>query len=205
MIVAFKERLGEWGRAAYRETVSLYARKSPAFDVRLRPATVDDAGMLSLWDREPHVIACASDDPHAEVAFDAMDWPEELTNSAYELSYRIAEVDEEPVGVVAICDPHTEPSHYWGEIEPNLRAIDIWIGPAHWLNRGVGSRMMTQTIDDCFADPVVEAIVIDPLASNVAAHRFYVRLGFRAEGRRMFGEDDCLVHRLTRADWQARS
>ena len=47
-------------------------------------------------------------------------------------------------------------------------------------------------------------IVIDPLNSNVAAHRFYQRLGFAVEGRRMFDEDDCLVHRLTRADWEAR-
>jgi aminoglycoside 6'-N-acetyltransferase len=50
----------------------------------------------------------------------------------------------------------------------------------------------------------VEAIVIDPLASNTAAIRFYQRLGFVSEGRRMFDEDDCLMHRLTRADWKAR-
>lgn len=181
--------------------MSLYA---PDITVRLRPATVDDAGLLAAWDREPHVIACSSDDPLAEVAFDGMDWPDELTNSAYELTYKIAEANGEPVGVLAICDPHTEPSHYWGEIEPNLRAIDIWIGPAEWLNRGVGTQMMTQAISDCFAQPQVTAIVIDPLNSNVNAIRFYQRLGFVVEGRRMFDEDDCLVHRLTRADWEAR-
>jgi aminoglycoside 6'-N-acetyltransferase len=105
---------------------------------------------------------------------------------------------------MAVCDPHTEPSHYWGEIEPNLRAIDIWIGPPEWLGRGVGTAMMTQMIDRCFGEPGVEAIVIDPLASNTAAIRFYQRLGFVSEGRRMFDEDDCLMHRLTRADWKAR-
>jgi aminoglycoside 6'-N-acetyltransferase len=161
--------------------------------------------MLARWDREPHVIACFSDDPDLEVAFDGMDWPDELTNSAYELNYRIAEANGEPVGVLAVCDPHTEPSHYWGEIEPNLMAIDIWIGPAEWLNRGVGTAMMTQAITDCFAEPEVAAIVIDPLNSNAAAHRFYQRLGFVVEGRRMFDQDDCLVHRLTRADWERRA
>jgi aminoglycoside 6'-N-acetyltransferase len=40
--------------------------------------------------------------------------------------------------------------------------------------------------------------VIDPLASNVRAIRFYERLGFRAIERRMFGADDCLVMRLER-------
>ncbi len=139
------------------------------------------------------------------MAFDGIDWADELANSAYELTYVIAEVESEPVGVMAVCDPHTEPSHYWGEIEPGLRAIDIWIGPAEWLNRGVGTVMMTEMINRCFVEPAVTAIVIDPLNSNVAAHRFYQRLGFRPEGRRMFDGDDCLVHRLTRADWDARA
>lgn len=167
--------------------------------VRLRPATVDDAEILAAWDREPHVIACSSDDPDAEVAFGS-DWRDEITNSAYELTYVMAEVDGRAVGVMAVCDPHTEPSHYWGEIEPGLRAIDIWIGPAEWLNRGVGTQMMAQMIDRCFAEPDVSAIVIDPLNTNVNAHRFYQRLGFQVVGRRMFGDDDCLVMRLDKAD-----
>lgn len=184
--------------------MSLYPPASK-IDVVLRPATVADAAMLAAWDREPHVIACSSDDHLLEVAFDGIDWTDELTQSVYELDYRIAEANGTPVGVMAICDPHTEPSHYWGEVEPNLRAIDIWIGPAEWLDRGVGTQMMTQIIDECFAAPEVTAIVIDPLNSNTAAHRFYQRLGFVVEGRRMFDEDDCLVHRLTRADWEARA
>lgn len=173
--------------------------------VNLRPATPADGALLAAWDREPHVIACSSDDPEADVAFDSIDWTDELSNSAYELTYVIAEVEGRPVGVMAVCDPHTEPSHYWGDIEPNLRAIDIWIGPAEWLGRGVGTAMMSQMIDRCFGDPAVEAIVIDPLNSNTAAIRFYRRLGFRPEGRRMFDGDDCLVHRLTRPDWEART
>ncbi|MEQ7155179.1 GNAT family N-acetyltransferase [Brevundimonas aurifodinae] len=177
---------------------------TPPPTLTLRPATVADADTLATWDREPHVIACSSDDADAEVAFGGIEWAEELTVSAYDSHYVIAEVEGEPVGVMQICDPHTEPTHYWGEIEPNLRAIDIWIGPAHWLNRGVGTAMMSQMIDRCFAEPAVEAIVIDPLNSNVAAHRFYQRLGFRPEGRRMFDDDDCLIHRLTRSGWEAR-
>ncbi|MDZ4362604.1 GNAT family N-acetyltransferase [Brevundimonas sp.] len=185
----------------------LYPPGSPpatSVAVRLRPATVDDAEILAAWDREPHVIACSSDDPDAEVAFGS-DWRDEITNSAYELTYVMAEVDGRAVGAMAVCDPHTEPSHYWGEIEPGLRAIDIWIGPAEWLNRGVGTEMMRQMIDRCFAEPDVRAIVIDPLNTNTAAHRFYQRLGFRVVGRRMFDDDDCLVMRLERDRWRTGS
>ncbi len=53
----------------------------------------------------------------------------------------------------------------------------------------------------CFADPVVTAVLIDPLASNTCAHRFYERLGFEFVERRSFGEDDCFVYQLSRAIW----
>lgn len=173
--------------------------------VTLRPATVADAPMLAGWDREPHVIACSSDDPEDEVAFGGIAWAEEIADSAYDSHYLIAEVEGVPVGVMQVCDPHTERTHYWGEIEQGLRAIDIWIGPAEWLGRGVGTQMMTQMIDRCFAEPDVTGIVIDPLNSNTGAHRFYRRLGFTVEGQRMFDEDDCLVMRLEKADWPVRA
>ena len=60
--------------------------------------------------------------------------------------------------------------------------------------------------DRAFADPAVNAIVIDPLNTNTSAHRFYHRLGFRDVGRQVFNdEDDCLVMRLDRATWEARA
>lgn len=165
----------------------------------------DDAPMLAEWDREPHVIECSTDDPDADVAFGGIEWLEELAAQSDASFYRIAEVERRPIGVLQVIDPHLEPTHYWGEIEPNLRALDIWIGPRDALGQGYGTQMMTLAIDDCFAAPKVTAIVIDPLASNADAHRFYQRMGFEVVGRRTFGEDDCLVHRLERASWEGRA
>jgi aminoglycoside 6'-N-acetyltransferase len=104
-----------------------------------------------------------------------------------------------------MCDPHLEPTHYWGEIEPGLRALDIWIGEADARGKGHGETMMRLAFARCFSDPLVKAIIIDPLASNTRAHTFYQRLGFVPTHRQVFHEeDDCLVHRLTRQDWEAR-
>jgi aminoglycoside 6'-N-acetyltransferase len=64
--------------------------------------------------------------------------------------------------------------------------------------------MMRLALDLCFADARVTAVIIDPLASNVRAHRFYARLGFTPVERRRFGDDDCLVHELTREGYLAR-
>ncbi len=99
-----------------------------------------------------------------------------------------------------IIDPAREESHYWGSIADDHRAIDIWIGEAYALNRGYGTRMMQLAIERCFADPAVQAIVVDPLDSNRRAHRFYERLGFEYVVRRCFGEDSCFVYRLARPE-----
>ncbi|MGE0597175.1 MAG: GNAT family N-acetyltransferase [Hyphomonadaceae bacterium] len=171
--------------------------------LRIRVATPADIPALERWDREPSVIACATDDSEAEKAFIDADWAEEIAANSDFTCYYIAELDGRPIGAMQVIDPHLESTHYWGEIEPNLRAIDIWIGDAADRNKGHGAAMMRAVIGRCFAEPNVAAIIIDPLNSNTEAHRFYQRLGFKPIGRRLFnGEDDCLVHRLERADWR---
>ncbi len=168
----------------------------------IRQAEATDVPHLDRWDRDPAVIACASDDPEADKAFEDAVWAEEVAANGDVSCYYIAELDGRPIGAMQVIDPHLEPTRYWGEIEPNLRAVDIWIGDAADRNHGHGRAMMTAVINRCFADPCVTGIVIDPLNSNTEAHRFYQRLGFKIVGRRMFGDDDCLVHRLDRADWR---
>lgn len=170
----------------------------------IRQATQDDAPMLERWDRDPGVIACTTDDPEAEQAFAGAVWSEEIAANSDVTCYYIAELDGRPIGAMQVIDPHREPTHYWGEIEPNLRAIDIWIGDAKDRGKGHGAAMMRAVIDRCFADPEVKAIVIDPLASNTDAHRFYQRLGFKPVAQRKLGDDDdvCLIHRLEREQWK---
>lgn len=171
--------------------------------VVLRAAHEADIPMLERWDREPHIIAATSDDPDAVAAFGDHDWRDEIARFDPGIwEYWIAELDGRPIGAMLMIDPRREPTHYWGEIEPGLRALDIWIGDAADHGKGYGEQMMRLALARCFADPSVAAVVIDPLASNTRAHRFYQRIGFVPERRRTFGEDDCLVHRLTRAAWQ---
>ena len=162
----------------------------------LRAATLTDLPVLRRWDADPDVIASSGDDGpwdwEAEIA-EVVDWREIL----------IGEEDGRPVGVVQIIDPDREATRYWGETGPGFRAIDIWIGEAADRGRGLGAGMMRLALARCFAAPEVRAVLIDPLASNTRAHGFYRRCGFRPVGRRVFGTDDCLVHRLDRADWEA--
>ncbi|MBE9180021.1 acetyltransferase [Oculatella sp. LEGE 06141] len=162
--------------------------------VNLRPATSADLNLLRHWDEQPHVIASdPNDDWHWEVELDRTpDWREQL----------IAEINGRAIGFIQIIDPAREESHYWGNIAATLRAIDIWIGEAADLGKGYGTKMMQLALARCFADPEVTAVLADPLVSNTRVHHFYERLGFQRVDRRQFGEDDCLVYRLNREDWQ---
>jgi aminoglycoside 6'-N-acetyltransferase len=180
--------------------------------ITLRLATEADIPVREKWDRDPTVIAATTDDPDAAVAFeDDHDWLAELDLFEPDVwEYWIAELilpdgSRRPIGAMQMIDPHREPTHYWGDVGPGLRALDIWIGEPDARGQGHGETMMKLAFERCFSNPAVTAIVIDPLASNTRAHRFYQRIGFKPVGRQTFndGEDDCLVHRLERKDWEA--
>lgn len=158
--------------------------------VTLRKATPQDLELLRRWDQQEHVVASNPDSD--------WDWEADLSHDPEWREQLIAEVDGVSIGFVQIIDPALEESHYWGEIPHHLRAIDIWIGEADYLGRGFGTQMMTLALHMCFVPEDVTAVLIDPLASNTRAHRFYQRLGFEFLERRMFGDDDCFVYQVTR-------
>jgi aminoglycoside 6'-N-acetyltransferase len=151
--------------------------------LRLRPAVPADLATLQRWDEAPHVI---ESDPN-----DDWRWEAELGR----------ELDGRPIGYLEIIDPQLEDDHYWGDCGPGLRAIDIWIGEADCLNKGYGTQMMRLALQRCFAAPEVQAVLLDPLAENLRARRFYGRLGFKFVDERDFGSDHCAVYRLERGDW----
>ncbi|WP_008311419.1 GNAT family N-acetyltransferase [Leptolyngbya sp. PCC 6406] len=161
--------------------------------ISLRPATPADTALLRYWDEQPHVVAA---DPN-----DDWMWEVELARTPVWREQLIAELGGRPIGFIQIIDPAEEDSHYWGDVPANLRAIDIWIGEPTALGKGYGTTMMRLALVHCFANPEVTAVLIDPLDSNTRAHRFYQRLGFKFLGHRRFGDDDCSVYRLDRADW----
>ncbi|WP_181701035.1 GNAT family N-acetyltransferase [Chthonobacter albigriseus] len=166
-------------------------------DIRLRTAAPSDRLLLEAWDQAPHVVENAGTDG-------GMDWAFELPRTVDWREILIAEEDRRPIGVVIIIDAAREESHYWGDAPAGVKAIDIWIGEADAIGRGFGTEMMTAAIGRCFADPETREVWIDPLEANHRGRRFYERLGFQAVGPRRFADDDCMVYRIARADWEGR-
>lgn len=160
----------------------------------LRKAIPADASILRHWDELPHVRESGHDDD--------WNWDIELARDPEWRELLIAELNGKPIGFMQVIDPLIEDTHYWGDCAPDLRAIDIWIGEKDELGKGYGTLMMRQAFEICFKDSAVKAILIDPLVSNILAHRFYERLGFKFVEERTFEEDHCYIYQLTIEDWK---
>jgi aminoglycoside 6'-N-acetyltransferase len=166
--------------------------------LRLRPACPADAPLLRRWDEDPDVRAS---DPNE----DSWRWDVELAREPPWREQLVAELDGRPIGFLQIIDPREEETRYWGDVEPDLRAIDVWIGEPADRGHGRGTAVMRLALERCFANARVRAVLVDPLVENEAACRFYERLGFRPVERRRFGADQCAVYRLEREDFVRRS
>ncbi|VAX07912.1 Acetyltransferase, GNAT family [hydrothermal vent metagenome] len=139
--------------------------------MKLRLATKDDIPLIEYWDRQPHVINSGGDDDH-------FDWEFEISRQTFWQEILIAEIKGVALGVIQIIDPENEETHYWGNVESNLRAIDIWIGEAKNLGKGFGTQMMHLALEKCFTDEKIKAVIIDPLTTNIRAIKFYQKIGF---------------------------
>ncbi|MBL7851565.1 MAG: GNAT family N-acetyltransferase [Cyclobacteriaceae bacterium] len=164
--------------------------------IQFRKATHNDLAVLKQWDEDPSVI---DSDPMGE-----WNWEAELAKDPDWREFLMAEAEGVPIGFLQIIDPGLEETHYWGDIGPGFRAIDIWIGSPAWRNRGMGTAMMREALKRCFAPADVHTVLVDPLQSNTGACRFYERLGFEFVEDRMFDEDACRVYQLSRATWESR-
>ena len=164
--------------------------------INLRQATLDDLALLCHWDEQPHVKAAIGED----------DWEldSELRRTLAWRELLIAELAGRPIGFIQIIDPLLEDSHYWGDVAPNLKALDIWIGEVDVLGQGYGSHMMALAMQRCFADPAVTGILIDPQKSNERVHSFYERLGFEFIEERCFDRVVCKVYQLRREVWVSK-
>jgi aminoglycoside 6'-N-acetyltransferase len=177
---------------------------SKTFHIRLRNATIDDLATIQRWDEQPYL---QDEDVMGDHDYNDWNWSEELTKQPSWRYQLIAELDSDvPIGMLQIIDPAEEESHYWGEnCPPNLRAVDIWIGEHQYLGQGYGTQMMKIALEDyCFSNPNVTAVLVDPMANNLRAHKFYQKLGFEPQEIRYFGPDQTLVHRLTRETYERK-
>lgn len=145
-------------------------------DIEFRAVTKKDLPLLKRWIATPHWQAWWGD-PEREAAEIAAS----LEDDAVEPM--IAERGGKPVAYVQTYDPHLEDGHPYQDQPFGTIGIDLSIGEASDLNKGLGTEILT-TLAALLFEEGVPRLIIDPHPDNAAAIRCYEKAGFVAFGTR---------------------
>jgi RimJ/RimL family protein N-acetyltransferase len=126
-----------------------------------------DLPLMHRWLNTPHVVEWWSDEALTLAEIVAKYSPR--IDGKEDVQCFVIVHDQRPIGYVQEY-PDSEKS----------TGIDLFIGEAEFLHRGLGASIIRQFLNDVvFANPAVESCIIDPSVSNRAAISAYEKAGFR--------------------------
>lgn len=141
-------------------------------DITFRSVTKKDTALLKRWIAAPHWQEWWGE-PDTEVT-EIMD---SLDSDSVEPM--IAELDGKPAAYVQTYDPHMEDDHPYQDQPFGTLGIDISIGEASDLNKGLGTAILTELSALLFEEGATR-LIIDPHPDNKRAIRAYEKAGFVA-------------------------
>ena len=168
------------------------------YAITYRPAVSEDAKMLSKWDSAAHMQDIKGNSGWWH-------WQDELADPGHWREMLIAELDGEPFAFLQIMNAGLDPEDYWQNLDTTNMAIDMWIGRAEHLYRGLGKQIMRHAVSVCFENAHVTSVWLDPLASNRSAISFYQKFGFLPVEIRQQDADLLHIHKLNRIDWERKT
>ena len=158
--------------------------------VSFEPLTRDDFARLRDWLNEPHVAAWwgagtgpdglggAGDDAATLAAVEAAYGP--ALDGADPTSNYVIVVDGAPVGLIQWYRLGDYPDYAAAIGEPDGAGIDLLIGEASMVGRGVGPTVIDRFVHDVvFAGSDVARCVTGPDVENTRSVRAFERAGFR--------------------------
>ena len=166
-----------------------------------RPLDESDLPRLHRWLNAPHVLEWWGRPGPTPNEVRAKYRPR-VTGPSDVIPYIICQ-DEVPIGYIQRYS--VEPGA-WGL--PDVRGgagLDLFIGDARWLHRGLGPQILKQFLETIvFRDASIDACFIDPSPRNRVAIRAFEKAGFRHFG---LGTDpdsgfDVRLMRITRRDFE---
>lgn len=149
----------------------------PDAAISFRPLAESDFPAIHQWRNNPHVLRW---------------WHEPLTPEQVAEKYVprirgqepircfIILVDDEPVGLIQTYRVGDFPDYAQHlPVPPDTAGIDLYIGRADYLYRGLGSSILRTFLEAVIVPSGVTTVSIDPSIENRAAIRAYQKAGFR--------------------------
>lgn len=140
--------------------------------IEFRTVTKKDRALLKRWIAQPHWQEWW-DEPDEAVA-EILD---HLESDSVEPM--IVEIDGKPVAYCQTYDPHLEDDHPYRDQPFGTLGIDISIGEAADLGKGLGVAILTALSEMLFEEGAIR-LIIDPHPDNSRAIRAYEKAGFVA-------------------------
>ena len=141
-------------------------------EITFRSVTKKDEALVKRWIATPHWQEWwdSADEAVAEILG-------HLESDSVEPM--IAELDGKAVAYVQTYDPHMEDDHPYQDQPFGTLGIDISIGVASDLNKGLGTAILTELSALLFEEGAMR-LIIDPHPENKRAIRAYEKAGFVA-------------------------
>lgn len=149
----------------------------PTAALSFRPLRESDFPVIHQWSNTPHVLRW---------------WHEPLSPQQVAEKYRprisgeepircfVILVDDVPIGLIQTYRVGAFPEYAEHlPVPPDGAGIDLYIGHADYLHRGLGGRILRAFLDDVIFPSGVTTVSIDPSVDNRIAIRAYERAGFR--------------------------
>lgn len=144
--------------------------------IDFRPVTEADFSLLAVWVSAPHVARW----------WDGLEERlDKIRQAMTEPSTRpfVILMDGRPIGYIQTYDVHGEDDHPYQDQPAGTFGLDILIGEADLVGKGLGPRVINEFVRRLFAEGV-RRVVIDPDPDNRQAIRAYEKAGFREFDRR---------------------
>jgi RimJ/RimL family protein N-acetyltransferase len=143
-----------------------------------RPANQLDADLIAAWFNAPHVMEFWGD-PEVNTG----DFGDVMAGRASLFNYWIGANGDTPFCLLITTNAATgTPEHLAPFLsdQGDVWTLDVLIGPADYLGRGVGTQAITSFLQFLRAvNPNLVAMLIDPEAENPRAIHVYGKVGFR--------------------------
>lgn len=153
---------------------TMYFRQA-SMEIRLRPITDDDAGLIVKWRNSPKVYESLYNHNPITVESHLKYLHSKQKDGSY-VQFIVELTDSEdtvPIGTTFLKNIDMEKSH---------AEFGMFIGDTTYRGRGFSSLAVKETLNHAFQIIGINKVYLSAYANNIAAIRSYEKAGFRYDG-----------------------